>query len=198
MSNSDMAAEVVKVASFLDYVQKNAPGVGAAAGFTSRMTEALKDQVESGGASFVGLMEQVKDHAPAVAAAGYSYASGFAETIVKMAPGVLNGIKDVSGDVLDFLKATAPDAFSTAQQVAEQVGAFVMEQGPAVLDGISSVGGSVIGALGDKIPGLLQGAGDGASAAKDGAGAAATVASNVDSSDLSQAVQAVQGVAGSA
>ncbi|RYG62954.1 hypothetical protein EON64_16885, partial [archaeon] len=133
-----------------------------------------------------------------MAAAGYSYASGFAETIAKMAPDVFGGIKDVSGDVLDFIKDIAPAAFSSAQQVAEQLGTFVMEQGPAVLDGISNVGGSVIGALGDKFPDLLKGAGEGASTAKDGAGVAASAASNVDSNDLSQAVHAVQGVAGAA
>lgn len=46
---SGAAEEVVKAAAFVDYVQRHAPGVGSFSDFTSRLTQALKDQAEKAG-----------------------------------------------------------------------------------------------------------------------------------------------------
>jgi hypothetical protein len=57
----DAAQEVAKAAAFVDYVQRHAPGLGEAAGFSSRMTEALKDQADKAGgiSPFTAVFEQV-------------------------------------------------------------------------------------------------------------------------------------------
>jgi hypothetical protein len=57
---SEIAAETVKAAAFTDYVQRNAPGLGSAAGFSSRLTDALKKQAENaGGSPFAAIFDQV-------------------------------------------------------------------------------------------------------------------------------------------
>lgn len=60
MSGS-IAQEAVKAAAFVQYVQRNAPGVGSFAGFTSRVTDALQQQAEkAGGVSpFAEVFDQV-------------------------------------------------------------------------------------------------------------------------------------------
>lgn len=192
MSN-EIAQEAVKAAAFVDYVRRHAPGLGSVAGFTSRLTEGMKDQAEkAGGASpFTAVFETVQDKAPGVAAAGFAHATGFCEYIVKEAPGVLEQVKDGAGDALDIIKTSAPGIFAAAQSVGESVGAFVSEQGPAVLDAIRSHGGTVLGFLSADHPDVLKGAMDGAAVAKDSAGAVAAGAAAVDLGDLQGAASAV-------
>lgn len=58
----DVAEEAVKAAAFVAYVQKHAPGLGTAAGFTARLTEALKNQAEKAGGEspFAEVFKQVE------------------------------------------------------------------------------------------------------------------------------------------
>lgn len=54
------AIEITKVSSFLAFIEKNAPGVGSLAGFTSQLTQEIKKQIETtGNCPLIGVFEQV-------------------------------------------------------------------------------------------------------------------------------------------
>lgn len=56
------AIEITKVSAFVNYLEKNAPGVGDLAGYTKDLTEGVKKQIETtGSCPLIGVFEQVTD-----------------------------------------------------------------------------------------------------------------------------------------
>jgi hypothetical protein len=52
--------EIVKVSSFIAYLERNAPGLGDLAGYTSELTKSVTKQIETTGeCPLIGVFEQV-------------------------------------------------------------------------------------------------------------------------------------------
>jgi hypothetical protein len=52
--------EIVKVSSFIAYLERNAPGLGDLAGYTSELTKGVTKQIETTGeCPLIGVFEQV-------------------------------------------------------------------------------------------------------------------------------------------
>lgn len=54
------AIEVTKVSTFVDYLERNAPGIGDAANYTKNLADGVKEQIQStGSCPLIGVFEQV-------------------------------------------------------------------------------------------------------------------------------------------
>lgn len=97
MQGQIAATEITKVSVFVGYLEKNAPGLGDAANYTSQLTQGIKDQIEkTGSCPFIPIFEQAKGVVPGHAMQGYAQASRFTEYLIAKTPNGFRG-KDGTG-----------------------------------------------------------------------------------------------------
>lgn len=190
----------IKEAVFIQYIQKNAPGVGRSFAFVAEVTKGFKDKQTSALAdrssgkdseNFMEMYSQFKKIAPGVAGAGFAKASIVAEYLAKEVPGIAQQVINMGGNVMDNIGNYAPAVLAAAESIGSSMAAFVVSQGPAVADALETAGGSALAFYQKNAPAELQ------DAAKQ-AGVGAVQLAGIIGKEMPGILGAVEGVSGQA
>eukprot|EP01033_Poteriospumella_lacustris_P003774 gene3774-2675_t len=174
---ADVAQELAKAQTFVQYVEDKLPGVTGVSGFFADLTQQMKDQAakNDGVSPFASVFALVQDKAPGIAAQGAGHAEAFISYIAKEAPGVFSQVQNVGGDVLGQIQDKAPGVFKAANTVGSAVAGLIADQGPELLDQMKTFGGGIMGFMSSNHPDI------GSIAA--GAGSAANAVASVADTD---------------